>query len=127
LMLFSWIFLSFGYLQWVPVLSAPDLSPFIPQGFGICRRLWRICSPQAASNHPKFRTHGFLFWFVQRCVAKHAFDVFAGNFGTLPKGGFGAYAVLPYTCRLFYILASMRFRLPFSRLSDQTHLRLNGL
>jgi hypothetical protein len=37
------------------------------------------------------------------CVAKHASHVFAENFGTFPMPL--SYAVLPYTCRFFYILA----------------------
>lgn len=85
LVLFSWIFLSSGYLQWVPVLSAPDLSPFIPRDLGFIDGYGGFAPPR-----PRIiRTFGFLFWFVERCVAKHASGVFAGNFDTLPKGRFG--------------------------------------
>jgi len=67
----------------------------------------RICFSQA----PTIRTLACCFGLLQLCVAKHASHVFAENFGTLPKGRFGtfpmplSYAVLPYTCRFFYILA----------------------
>jgi hypothetical protein len=73
------------------MLSAPDLSPFVPKDLGFVDDYGGFAPPRPPII-PKFRTHSFLFWFVERCVAKHALDVFAGNFGTLPKGGFGAYA-----------------------------------